>query len=175
MRIPDYITMAQTNLLRTKLRTFLTVLAFVVGTFTLAMTTAFSQGLQSYVKTQINAYGSPSVVQVSKASEEKQASDSGVSYYQPNHKATSDKRKVKTSDTVNEHDLEKVRSLPGVKAAYPVYSVDIDYLAYGSQPKYIIQANPTFPGVSSQLAAGQYPTAQQTNGIVLPYPYVSAL
>jgi putative ABC transport system permease protein len=175
MRIPDYITTAQTNLLRTKLRTFLTVLAFVIGTFTLAMTTAFSQGLRSYINTQIAAYGSPNMVQVGLASSKQASSSSGVAYYESGRQTAGNGRGDKVSYTMNSQDLAKVKAAPNVKGAYADYNVSIDYVQYGSQQKYVIQASSAFPGISTSLAAGQYPTEQQTNGVVLPYPYIEAL
>ena len=175
MRIPDYITTAQTNLLRTKLRTFLTVLAFVIGTFTLAMTTAFSQGLRSYIDTQIAAYGTPNMVMVGLSSNKTQSSSSGVPYYQDGRQTSQSSREGKATYTMNSQDLAKVKAAPNVKAAYPDFSVPIDYIQYGSQPKYTIGASSAFPGISTTLSAGQYPTSEQANGLVLPYPYVEAL
>jgi len=175
MRIPDYISTAQTNLLRTKLRTFLTVLAFVIGTFTLSMTTAFSQGLRSYINTQIEAYGTPNMIMVSLASNNKQTSSSGVPYYQSGRQTAGGDRGGQVSYTMNASDLAKVEAVSDVQGAYPDYNVSVDYIQYNEQQKYTIQASSAYPGISTTLAAGQYPTGAQTNGIVLPYPYVEAL
>jgi putative ABC transport system permease protein len=179
MRIPDYITTAQTNLLRTKVRTFLTVLAFVIGTFTISMTTAFSQGLRSYVNTQIGAYGQPNVIQVGLASNTQQTSSSGVPYYVASRQvagtAGNKREGVHAVYTLNNQDLAKVRSTPSVKAAYPDYGgLNVDYIQYGNQPKYILGVTASYPDLTTTLAAGQMPSSQ-TNGIVLPYPYVEAL
>lgn len=181
MRIPDYITTAQTNLLRTKLRTFLTVLAFVIGTFTLGMTTAFSQGLRSYINTQIGAYGEPNVVQVGLVSSAQQSSSSGVAYYQGNRQEAGTKGDHMGHGggivyTLNANDLAKVKAVSNITAAYPDYgNLSVDYIQYGNQPKYVLQVQAAYPDVTTALAAGHFPTAQQTNGIVLPYPYVEAL
>lgn len=178
MRIPDYITTAQTNLLRTRLRTFLTVFAFVIGTFTLAMTTAFSQGLRTYLNTQLGAYGQPNVISVAVGASSAQTSSSGVPFYQPNRQASNvgGGPRDKVVYTLNAQDLAKVKAAPGIKAAYPDYSnLQIDYIAKGNGQKYVLQAQSAFPGESRNLAAGQYPTTAQTDGVVLPYPYVEAL
>ncbi|HUB93508.1 MAG TPA: ABC transporter permease [Verrucomicrobiae bacterium] len=178
MRIPDYITTAQTNLLRTKARTSLTVLAFVIGTFTLAMTTAFSQGVQSIVKIQVGAGEQPpNMITVTMASDVGQASSSGVPYYTPSEQVSSNTNGGPTTYLLTQQDLARVKSTPSVKDAYPAYGpLPIDYIQYGTQPKYqlgnVISA---FPGITWSLAAGRFPTSQQTNGIILPYPYVEAL
>lgn len=174
MRIPDYITTAQTNLLRTKLRTFLTVLAFVIGTFTLGMTTAFSQGLRSYINTQLAAYGTPNLVMVSLASTNQQSSASGVPYYQTGRQSAGVGHGDATVYTLDNQDLAKVQAAPHVKAAYPNYDLKVDYIQYASQQKYLLQAGSAYPDISTDLAAGQYPAVSQPNGIVLPYPYIEA-
>ena len=179
MRLPDYIATAQTNLLRTKVRTFLTVLAFVIGTFTLAMVTAFSQGLRSYLNTQLNAYGQPNVITVSLGSTPAQTSSSGVPYYQPNRQSTISSggghEGKSASYTLNQNDLNKVKTTPGITAAYPDYStLNIDYVQYGNSPKYVMDVQGAYPSETISLAAGSFPTASQTNGIVIPYSYVEA-
>lgn len=178
MKLPDYIATAQTNLLRTKVRTFLTVLAFVIGTFTLAMVTAFSQGLRSYLNTQLNAYGQPDVIRVGLGSTPNQASSSGVPYYQPNRQSTitgGPHEGRSASYTLNQNDLAKVEAIPGIVAAYPGYStLNIDYVQYGNSPKYVMDAQGAYPSESISLAAGHFPTGNQPNGIVMPYTYITA-
>src|SRR5215469_11637844 len=135
MRAIDYISTAQTNLARTKLRTFLTVLAFLIGTFTLSMTTAFSQGLHSYINTQIGAYGVPNMVEVGLASTTQQSSSSGVAYYSQGRQ-TADvggKGGDKAVYTLNAQDLAKVKATTDIKAAYASYStLNVDYITYGN-------------------------------------------
>lgn len=113
MLLPDYIATAQTNLLRTKVRTFLTILAFVIGTFTLSMVTAFSQGLHTYINTQLSAFGQTNAIIVSLGSTPSQASSSGVPYYQPNRQSTltGGPRDGKTASyTLNQSDLNKIKA-----------------------------------------------------------------
>lgn len=178
MRLPDYVTTAQTNLLRTKVRTFLTILAFVIGTFTLGMVTAFTQGLRSYLNTQLNAYGQQNLINVSIGKSVQQTSSSGVPYYQPDRQATisgGPKDKV-AAFTLNQNDLSAVKSTPGIVAAYPDYStLNIDYIQYQNAQKFVIQAQSAYPGETTALSAGSFPTSSQTASIVLPYDYVESL
>lgn len=168
MRVPDYILTAQTNLLRTKTRTVLTILAFVVGTATLAMTVALSEGLHAQVNAQLSANEvTPNEITVSKSSDAQQTqTPSGVLYYT----ASSGNTMLTTKD------LEKIKEAPGIKAAYPDYGeLPLDYIQYGTQPKYqLANIVSAYPGIIWQLAAGSFPTAAQTNGIIVPYPYVEA-
>jgi putative ABC transport system permease protein len=179
MRIPDYIATAQTNLLRTKLRTFLTVFAFVIGTFTLGMTTAFSQGLKAYLNTQLNAYGQANIINVEVGATKTQTSTSGIPYYQEGRQsqsATSRGEGKSAIYTLNQHDLDAVKATPHILAAYPDYNnLNVSYIQSGTSPKYILQVQSAVPGQSTNLDAGTFPSASQSNGIVVPYPYVEAL
>lgn len=176
MRLPDYIAMAQTNLMRTKLRTFLTVFAFVIGTFTLAMTTAFSQGLRSYINTQLHAYGQTNIINVGVGSTATQSSSSGVPYYQPNRTASvAGRGEAKVTYSLSQKDLAVVKATPLVTAAYPDYSnLTVNYIQVASSAKYVLEVQTAVPGENTDLTAGQFPTANQS-GIVLPYSYIEAL
>jgi len=171
MRVPDYILTAQTNLLRTKARTILTILAFVVGTSTLAMTVALSEGLHAEINSQLSSNEvTPNEISVSKPSGTQETS-SGVLYYtSPTNTDSSGNPMLGTKD------LEKIKGIPGVQNAYPSYGeLPIDYIQYGTQPKYQLgNALSAYPGITWQLSAGGFPTTQQQNGIIVPYPFVEA-
>lgn len=168
MRVSDYVLTAQTNLLRSKTRTILTILAFVIGTGTLAMTVALSEGLHAQINAQLSANEvTPNEITVSKSPDAQQTqTPSGVLYYTGGSGNT----------MLTTKDLEKIKEAPGVKAAYPDYGeLPLDYIQYGTQPKYqLANIVSTYPGITWQLAAGSFPTATQTNGIIVPYPYVEA-
>ncbi|HET9098227.1 MAG TPA: ABC transporter permease [Candidatus Saccharimonadales bacterium] len=180
MRIPDYITTAQTNLMRTKVRTFLTILAFVIGTFTLAMVTSFTQGLRTYINTQLSAYGQTNEMDITIASKAQQSTANGVPYYQPNRKVTQTGGRghggATTFYSLNQSDLNKVKATPGIIAAYPTYpEISVDYIQYKTSPKLVISIQSAYPQQNTKLDSGSYPSVNQTNGIVLPFSYIQAL
>lgn len=178
MKIVDYVQTAQTNLLRTKARTILTVLAFVIGTFTLAMVTAFTQGLRSYLNVQLNAYGQTNEMFITVGSTAAQTSSSGVPYYQSNRQVSQGGNLGERSPvySLNQHDLSIVSSTPGIVRAYPDYqSLKLDYIQYQNSPKYVVQVQSAFPGQITTLDTGSFPTSNQVNGIVIPFSYVEAL
>ena len=53
MNIWELLKLANRNLFRNKLRTFLTVAAIFIGSFTLTMTNGIGDGLRSYVESQV--------------------------------------------------------------------------------------------------------------------------
>lgn len=165
-------------MLRTKVRTFLTVLAFVIGTFTLGMVTAFSQGLRSYINTQLHAFGQPNVITVGVGASAAKSSSSGVPYYDPNRQAstTGGPRDSGITYTLSQHDITIIEAVPHIAAAYPDYSnLYVGYIQLGSSQKFVIQVQSAVPGESINLASGQFPDQNQKTGIVLPYAYVEAL
>jgi putative ABC transport system permease protein len=166
MRLTDYLLSAQANLRRTKVRTTLTVTAIVVGTLTLAMTTAFGQGLQAYINTQLGAYGAQNVVQVGLSANERQQSSAGVLQY--------DSSAHTGSVYFSQSDLTTIQTTPGVAAAYADYTnVSPSYVQYGSGAEYQIGVQPAFPGDVTNLAAGHFPGVNEQHAIVLPFPYVA--
>lgn len=177
MKFLDYVNDAQVNLRRAKLRTGLTVSALIIGTFTLSLTTAFTQGIRAYLNTQLHAYGQPNVFNVRVGATKPQTSSSGVPVYQPGRQATSGGGGDAKGPvyTLNAGDLTAIKAVTGITGAYPDYSnLNINYIELGSGQKYVFSAQASVPGESINLSAGSFPASGQA-GIVLPYPYVQAL
>ena len=56
MRVIDIAKTANRNLGRSKLRTFLTLLAIAIGTFTLALSIGLGQGVKNYISSQLGSF-----------------------------------------------------------------------------------------------------------------------
>ncbi len=170
MKLLEYARTGSTNLARSKGRTALTVTAIVVGTFTLAMVTALSQGVRHYIDAQIQAYGQPNTMDVAlKANEKERQSAAGVPEYDPSHSAATGTTYMTDADTA------AVSKIPGVTGAYPVYLVNPDYIQTPGSKKYVVQLQPSYPGTHPEVTAGSYPDATDKTAIVLPFAYVQTL
>ena len=66
MKLWDMLRTANRNLFRNKLRTFLTVIAIFVGSFTLTLTNGLGDGLRTYVENQVKNIDGANVVFVEK-------------------------------------------------------------------------------------------------------------
>ena len=66
MKATDVAGTALANTLRSKLRTFLTVVAIVIGAFTLTLTTGLGAGINKYVDNVVEGFGAPDELTVSK-------------------------------------------------------------------------------------------------------------
>ena len=61
MRILDIIHDANANLLRNKLRSFLTILAIFIGSFSIISTSAIQAGVNEFIDQQVDSYGGVSL------------------------------------------------------------------------------------------------------------------
>ena len=66
MKVTDVAGTALANTMRSKLRTFLTVVAIVIGAFTLTLTTGLGAGINKYVDNVVEGFGKPGELTVMK-------------------------------------------------------------------------------------------------------------
>ncbi|MBD4578526.1 ABC transporter permease, partial [Xanthomonas citri pv. citri] len=66
MKAIDVAGTALANTMRSKLRTFLTVVAIVIGAFTLTLTTGLGAGINKYVDNVVEGFGQPGELTVMK-------------------------------------------------------------------------------------------------------------
>lgn len=107
MSIRDLLQMSLTNLLRRKLRTFLTVLGVVVGTASIVVMLSLGLGLKKSSLKQIEQYGGITTITV--YPNEEQSAESG------------EKNKVQWLD---DKAAEQVGRIPHVKVISPVLQID---------------------------------------------------
>lgn len=107
MSIRDLMQMSLTNLLRRKLRTFLTVLGVVIGTASIVVMLSLGLGLKRSSLKQIEQYGGITTITV--YPNEEQSTESG------------EKQKVQRLD---DKAAEQVGRIPHVKVVSPVLQID---------------------------------------------------
>ena len=67
MSIIDTIRTANHNLFRNKLRTFLTILAIFIGSFTIILNSAINSGVNNFIDDQIDMIGGKDYIVITKA------------------------------------------------------------------------------------------------------------
>lgn len=124
MKISDLIITANHNLFRNKTRTFLTILAIFIGSFTIILSNAINTGVNDFIDKQVESIGGDGYIEVmpKAMSDELEAllsGDSSVKEYNPN------KGSAETA-AITEEDLEKIRAVDGVEkiSAYHVASAE---------------------------------------------------
>jgi len=150
---------ANKNLLRAKLRTFLTVMAIFVGAFTLCMTNGVGDGLKSYVETQVKSVEGDRILFVRKKfpqeMEEQMRSRGPVEY-----KETTRDDEGNTIDPnsmlVTLPQIDRMaRDLPEVRSITPAFPIRAEYVTLEGGKKYQIGLGMLSEGIEQKLEAGK--------------------
>ncbi|OUZ10300.1 hypothetical protein BHE97_08095 [Aeromicrobium sp. PE09-221] len=185
MKTRDLVRTAVAGTFRNRLRTSLTALAIVIGAFTLALTLAVNNGLNSYIDDTVATVGSEDTLTVTKPAGEVEGD---IVRYDPDAPtvggigssgsvllgASSGQTELLTTD-----DLDTLRSLDGVERVHTVRPVRVDYLQLEDAPeadRWKLSLSPGIPGVRFPLAAGTQPDLDSDEPqILLPRDYVKIL
>ncbi len=165
----DLIKLANRNLFRNKLRTFLTVAAIFVGSFTLTMTNGIGDGLRSYVESQVKNIEGDTVVFVQRKIELPEGAPRGDAPAEYKDKASTPATNDidPTAALVTLPQMESVLSdIPDVKTITPRYEIKGEYITLDGQKKYELQLGMLSQGVSQKVEAGR--TISGPGQIVIP-------
>ncbi|HSW80929.1 MAG TPA: ABC transporter permease [Candidatus Saccharimonas sp.] len=175
MKLFDLIATANRNLLRSKLRTLLTILAIFVGGFTLTLTTALNTGATQYLQRQLGNVSVPGVFEVLPKTQINPLQSGGVQEYNPNKKQNSLADLL--NSTFTQADVDKLAKVDGVDKAEPFYNVSVDYItrADGSGKKYAVPQLVQNMGLNLDLSAGRLLRDSDTASVVLPEDYLQPL
>ena len=134
MNISDMIKTSASNLWRNKGRTFLTIIAVCIGSFTIALTSAVNIGVNDYIKKQLSVFGDDSIIYF----QPKQ--DNGVAFGPQEYKEGDSKKADSryTRQTLNSKDLEKINKISNVKNARFYKIATLDYIQYKDSKKLTI-------------------------------------
>lgn len=177
MRTRDLLRAAAANTTRSKLRTTLTVLALVVGAFTLTLTTALGAGITDYVTRQVEALGADDILVIT-ATQPTAVTGSEPAPYDPE---TSTPATAVTNPlggataALTEARLASLHGIPGLTDVEPITSAAVDYVGHGSA-RYLLSIEPTSSIGRADLAAGaQLDQDSSEAQLLLPEAYVEAL
>ncbi|REJ79275.1 MAG: ABC transporter permease [Acidobacteria bacterium] len=170
MRLWDLARTANRNLLRAKLRTFLTVMAIFVGAFTLCMTNGIGDGLRNYVELQVKTFEGDRILFVRKKfpqEMEEQINNTGPVEY----KETSvDERGNEIDPNSVMVSLEQIKGLesdlPEVRSITPAFRMSAEYITVGGGKKYTVGLGMLSEGLVQKLEVGEM--FDGSNQIILP-------
>ncbi len=171
MRFWDLVKIANRNLFRNKLRTFLTVAAIFVGSFTLTMTNGIGDGLRSYVESQVKNIEGDTVVFVRRKIERPEgtaARNDKVPEYREETTGEDPAAAIDPSAmTVTLTQMENtLRGLGDIKTVTPRYDINGEYISLDGLKKYQLQLGMISQGVTQKTEAGR--SINGTGQIVLP-------
>lgn len=176
MRFWDLIKIANRNLLRAKLRTFLTVAAIFIGSFTLTLTNGLGGGLRDYVEKQVKNIEGGNVLFVRRKPPiraEDNAKPDEPREYQEDVKDAAGNRIDADSMNISPAQAEGLaRELPEVRKVTPSYYIDGEYITIGSAKKYQVELGTLSEGIRQKTEAGK--TIDGENQIMLPVSLAGA-
>jgi putative ABC transport system permease protein len=132
VRASDYLEEIVWSFRKQKLRTFLTATGIGIGSFALAIMVGLGEGLQTYIDTQIKAFGNPRVVMVFPeiARQGTKFLDQLKQVGQPAEEITEeDERQKKISRGglfISAEQSDALRALPGVESVAPFVGLEVD-------------------------------------------------
>lgn len=183
MRGVDLVSTAVGNTLRSRLRTTLTVLALVVGAFTLTITTALGAGVSQYIETQVSAFAADDVLLVQAASDPLAAAeDDGPAPWDDSTSTSTTAQPGGAplagaqAEPLSDDDLEAIEGIDGITGIDPVRAVSTDWVATPGGDRFEFAVNPQSAVTVADLEAGaQLDQAGDRFEIVLPNDYLEPL
>lgn len=179
MKFLDTIKTANSNLLRNKLRSFLTILAIFIGSFTIISNTAIQAGVNSFIDNQVDSYGGDGFITIASADTLEAlsgllgASTDEIKEYDPNKNQTS-------ATPITDEQLEDIKNLPAIDpdSVQTLNSISIAYVTSSKTEKnYLIEGHILPPGdINIDTTAGTKPdrTAEDYQ-VTLPPNYPKTL
>jgi putative ABC transport system permease protein len=164
------IKISQTNLSRAKLRTALTIVAVVVGTFTISVTNGVSNGVNAYVNKQLGNVGVNNAFVVQAKSSHPNPLSNTVEEYDPNRRTGNFNAVLLTS-----RDITNIQSIKNVTKITPNYNAQIDYITTGASKKYVAAASQYITGFNLDMASGRVLDVNNPGEVTIPIRYLSPL
>lgn len=124
MNLLDLIATANHNLFRNKTRTFLTILAIFIGSFTIILSNAINTGVNDFIDKQVESIGGDGYIEVTPKAIYDQLdalTSSQISEYNAEAKT------VETSK-FDEETLAKLRAIDGVESLNAYNNLSVDYI-----------------------------------------------
>lgn len=174
MKVLDVLKTANANLARSKLRTFLTIIAIFIGSLTLTLTNGIGAGVSSYIDKQLGNVGADDVLIVQQQQDTGSAND-GPAEYNPDQAASSSIGDF-SFKVLTEKDLNKIESTKGIESIEPQISATPEYITTSESKKYAVSLSLFIEGLTVDLAAGK--TINETSNrreVILPVSYVDSL
>jgi putative ABC transport system permease protein len=176
MKLWDLVKIANRNLFRAKLRTFLTVMAIFIGSFTLTLTNGLGGGLRDYVNNQVKNIEGSNVLFVRKkmpVREDENANPDEPREYKEASRDDAGNPIDPDSMTLSPAQAENLaRDFPEVKNVTPSYRIDGEYITIDGAKKYQVELGMLSEGVKQKTEAGK--TINGENQIMLPVSFAKA-
>jgi len=156
MKTWDLVKTANKNLFRNKLRTFLTVLAIVVGAFTLTMTNGVGDGMRDYVESQVkNIEGDRAIIVRKKVDRPQGGARAGTPQEYKESNGEEELEFDPNTILMTQPQIDAaVRALEGIKSITPRYNFKAEYISVNGSKKYKADLASLSEGITAKTDAG---------------------
>lgn len=156
MKTWDLVKTANKNLFRNKLRTFLTVLAIVVGAFTLTMTNGVGDGMRDYVESQVkNIEGDRAIIVRKKVDRPQGGARAGTPQEYKESNGEEELEFDPNTILMTQPQIDAaVRGLEGIKSITPRYNFKAEYISVNGSKKYKADLASLSEGITAKTDAG---------------------
>lgn len=171
MKILDIFSTSNQNLRRSKLRTFLTLLAIAIGTFTLALSLGLGQGLKNYISLQLGKYKNVNLYQVEKTTLDDFSGGVGnkdPQIYNPN---TSPSSSSFINNFLTNSDITNLKNVQGTANIEMPYQASILYALAPNGTKYLANNSVFLPENPPSLFFGNQLTSTDQGQVLLSQQY----
>ena len=161
MKIIDILKDANSNLWRSKLRSFLTILAIIVGCFTIILNTAINAGVNDFIDKQVANMGGDGYLEIMPTEIYESAlamvGGSGPREY------TEEEDAANASVYITDEQVDKAKKLDGVKYFDAFGGATADYITSDKTDKrYRVSLNVVVPGINFDMSHGETPDTSES-------------
>lgn len=176
MSFYDLLKTASSSLLRSKMRTFLTIIAILIGAMTLTLTNGIGTGIKSYLNKQLGNLGATNVLFITLTNPKASPSNGPAKYtYNPGEHVSSSGGRGNKQLMMTSTDLSKIASIPGLSQVEAAHSPAPDYIQ-GTGTKYQLALMEQYGTTTAPMVAGNgVSNAVTVNQISVPVSYVEPL
>jgi putative ABC transport system permease protein len=167
MRAVDIAGTALGNTMRSKTRTFLTVIAIVIGAFTLTLTSGLGAGINKYVDTMVSGFGEINQISIMPGADAsaQMPGSTGPQEYDPQEAQATGEFGM---TMLTEEDIEAIGQVEHLSNVEPIVFVAAEYLETEDGDRFSLQSMDLPANAAAlELAAGEAP-ARDTRQITIP-------
>lgn len=174
MRAVDVAGTALSNTMRSKMRTFLTVIAIVIGAFTLTLTSGIGAGVNRYVDDMVAGFGESDEMYVMPGADQQAMGGGRTGPQEYDADEAGGPSGSYGQSMLSEEDIESISELDGVTAVDPVVFVSPEYLEISDGTQYALDGlGVPADAPMMELAAGETPDPD-ADEITVPQTWLTA-
>ncbi|CAO1611270.1 putative ABC transporter permease [Brochothrix thermosphacta] len=168
MTIKDLLISAMKNILQHKTRTILTIIAILIGTFTISLTIGINVGVNKYLDDQLGNIGGENNLTIARKT------DNGLNI--DNSEPVEYKDGTSQAATLTEKDINKIKNVTNIIEVTPIQTPIIEYAKSGDGKKYLLPVSTAINGISNTMQAGNMvDMSAKENQIIIAPEYVKTL